>query len=72
MAFHDYDKKYQMDKKKAETALQGILAANGQEDAAGRSHLAFHKKGGRRWILWTLATLAAAALALAGIALWQH
>lgn len=44
MAFHNYDKKYQMDKKAAEAALQDILAASGQEDAAERSHQAFHKR----------------------------
>ncbi len=72
MAFHNYDKNYQMDKKAAEAALQDILAASGQEDAAERSHQAFHKKGGRRRLFWTLFTVAAAALALAGIVLWQQ
>ena len=44
MAFHGYRKKYQMDRKKAEAALQDILAANGQDDVVRRSHFAFRKK----------------------------
>lgn len=72
MAFHKYNKKYQMDKKEAEAALQGILAANGQDDIARRSHLAFHQKSGKRWMFWTFTAILAAALALAGIIVWQH
>ncbi len=70
MAFHGYRKKYQMDKKKAEAALQEILAANGQEDIVRCSRSAFHKNNGRRQRLWTLAAFITAALAFAGVLLW--
>ena len=72
MAFHGYRKKYQMDRKKAEAALQDILAANGQDDVVRRSHFAFRKKGGRHWGLWALAAVLTAALAFAGIIIWQQ
>lgn len=72
MAFRKYNKKYKMDEREAEAALQDILAASGQDDIARRSHSAFHRKDRRRWKLWTLAAVLAAALAAAGIMLWQH
>lgn len=70
--FNRYSKKYQMGKKEAEAALQDILAASGQDDIARRSHSAFHQKKGSRRKIWTLTGVLAAALALAGLALWQR
>lgn len=75
MSFHRYNRKYQIDKKAAEEALQDILAASGQDDIVRRSHQAFHQTGSKRlghWKFWTLAAVLAAALTFAGIALWQH
>ena len=73
MAFKKYKKKYEMDKKAAEAALQDILAASGQDDTAGRSHRAFHKKKCKCQKLWIPIAAAAAILAaLAGVLLWQH
>lgn len=65
-------RKYKMDKKEAEAALQDILAASGQDDIVRRSHLAFHQKSGRRPVFWILAAVLAAALAFAGLIVWQH
>lgn len=73
MAFGKYKKKYEMNKKKAEAALQDILAASGQDDIAGRSRRAFHKKGGKCQKFWIpIAAAAAVLVALAGVLLWQH
>ena len=44
MAFGKYKKKYEMNKKEAEAALQDILAASGQDDIAGCSIGRFTKK----------------------------
>lgn len=65
-------RKYKMDKKEAEAALQDILAASGQDDIVRRSHLAFHQKSGKRLVFWILAAVMAAALAFAGLIVWQQ
>ena len=73
MAFGKYKRKYEMDKKMAEAALQNILAASGQDDIAGRSHRAFHRAERKCQKLWiTIAATVAVLVALAGVLLWQH
>ncbi len=71
MALNKYKKKYEISKKEAEAVLQDILAANGQDDIAGRSHRAFHRNAGRQlWI--SVAAVLVILLTLAGILLWQQ
>lgn len=73
MTFGKYKKKYEMNKKEAEAALQNILAASGQDDIAGRSRRAFHKKRGNCQKLWIpIAAAVAVLMTLAGVLLWQH
>ena len=71
MALIKYRKKYEMNKKQAEAALQDILAASGQDDIVGRSRRAFHRNSNHR--LWIpVAAALAILLTLAGIMLWQQ
>ncbi len=64
-------KKYEIDRKKAEAALQNILAASGQDDIAARSRRAFYRNSGKRiWI--PVAAALAILLTLSGVLLWRQ